>query len=91
MTVEKGYKYRIYPTKQRAQVIASIFGCTRYVYNYFRKEREDAYKRDGTTLSRYACSNQLTVLKTVPGKEFLKDSDSMALQEAIKDLDNAYQ
>lgn len=91
MTVEKGYKYRIYPTKQQAQVIASIFGCTRCVYNYFRKEREDVYKRDGSTLGRFACSNQLTVLKGVPGKEFLKDADSMALQEAIKDLDNAYQ
>lgn len=91
MTVEKGYKYRIYPTKQQAQAIASIFGCSRFVYNHFRQEREDAFKRDGTTLGRYACSNQLTVLKDAPGKEFLKDADSMALQEAIRDLDNAYQ
>ncbi|MDY3767482.1 MAG: helix-turn-helix domain-containing protein, partial [Lachnospiraceae bacterium] len=32
-SVEKAYKYRIYPNKKQKEIIAKTFGCCRFVYN----------------------------------------------------------
>ena len=40
------YKYRIYPTKIQEQLMISVGGTTRFLYNYFLKQNIDQYKID---------------------------------------------
>ncbi|SET25256.1 helix-turn-helix domain-containing protein, partial [Halanaerobium congolense] len=80
---EKGYKFRLYPNKKQKILINKSVGCTRYVYNHFlSKAKEDKYK----TYTEY--SKQLTQLKRE--LMWLKEPDKFALQNALKDLDKAF-
>ena len=65
MIVNKAYKFRIYPNKEQEVLIAKTFGCSRFVFNYFLAECEDAYKRTGKGLTYKTCSSQLTQLKKI--------------------------
>ena len=33
--INRTYKFRLYPTKVQADLLARHFGCARFVYNYF--------------------------------------------------------
>ena len=88
-TVEKAYKYRIYPNKKQKEALAKSFGCCRFVYNYYLEKRIKKYDADKTTLNYYDCANDLKNLKQE--YEWLKEVDSTALQSSLKDLDIAYQ
>jgi putative transposase len=59
------------------------------VYNHFLDKRIKAYEENKETIGFNACCNLLTELKRE--FEWLKESDSTALQSALKNLDNAYQ
>ena len=91
MLQHKGYKYRIYPSAEQQRQLASLFGCRRFVYSYFLELRQKTYKEQKRNVSKNECMRLLTQLKK--GKEYawLNGVDSMALQEAVKDLDRAYQ
>ena len=88
MTIHKGYKYRIYPSKSQIAIFAVFFGCCRFVYNYFLALRKSTYTSEHRNMSQYECMRLATVLKDK--HPWLKDCDSMALQEALKDLNKAY-
>lgn len=87
--MEYSYKFRIYPNVAQQILIARTFGCSRYVYNYFLNLRKESYEKLGKTLNYVKTSALLTQLK----KElvWLKEVDSIPLQEALRDLDFAYQ
>lgn len=86
--MEKAYKYRIYPNKEQKEMIAKTFGCSRFVYNYFLAKKIEVYRSDKKSLSCNECSKQLTILKSE--LLWLKEVDKCSLQNALKDLDNAY-
>jgi len=87
--MHKAFKYRIYPTRGQATLINKTIGCTRYIYNHFLDARIKVYKAEQKTLNYNACSSELTQLKKQI--EWLQEVDSMSLQQALKDLDKAYQ
>jgi len=87
--MEKAFKFRLYPNKQQIELINKTFGCSRFVYNYYLDKRIKAYQEDGITLNYNRCSSDLTQLKKV--KEWLKEADKFALQNALKDLDKTFQ
>lgn len=89
--MEYSYKFRLYPTREQENLIQRTFGCTRFVYNYFLDKRIQAYKESKETLNYYACAAALTELKKTDDHSWLKEVDSIALQQSLKDLDNAYQ
>lgn len=88
-TVLKGYKYRIYPTKEQEELIQKTFGCSRYVYNYFLNMKIELYKTEQKSMTYNQCSKMLTQLKKEI--DWLREPDKCSLQNALKDLDNAYQ
>lgn len=90
MKHHKGYKYRIYPNKYQITQIACILGCCRFVYNYFLSLRKEVYASEKRNISQYECMRLLTQLKQEKDYLWLVGIDSMALQEAIKDLNKAY-
>ena len=88
-SVEKAYKYRIYPNKKQKEIIAKTFGCCRFVYNKYLAKRIEMYETNKETFSYIQCAKDLTQLKK--DLEWLKEADSTALQSSLKDLDFAYQ
>ncbi len=91
MLQQKGYKYRIYPTPEQARVIASFFGCCRYVFNNSLQFSKETYASEHRSVSQYENMRRVTGMKSEPETAWLNNCDSMALQEAVKDLNHAYQ
>lgn len=89
-TIQRGYKYRIYPTEAQIRQIVQTFGCVRYVYNSFLSLWEEAWKATGKGLSYGQCSAWLTQMKKEKGTEWLKEVDSTALQSSLRALSDAY-
>lgn len=87
--MEKAYKYRIYPNKKQKEQLAKTFGCCRYVYNHYLAKRIEKYEADKSSFNYYDCCKDLTQLKKE--HDWLKETDSTALQSSLRDLDMAYQ
>ena len=86
----KGYKYRIYPTKEQEIQLSKTFGSCRFVYNQLLAKKIELYKNEGKSLSKTDCNNYCNrELK----KEYLwlKEVDKFALTNSIYNLDSAYQ
>lgn len=88
-SVEKAYKYRIYPNKKQQEIIQKTFGCCRFVYNKYLAKRIEMYEKNKETFTYVQCANDMKKLKSE--LEWLKDVDSTALQSSLRDLDMAYQ
>lgn len=87
-SMEKAYKFRIYPNKTQIRLLQKTFGCVRKIYNYFLDRKIKVYAESKTTLAYTECSKELTALKAeLP---YLKEPDKCALQNALRDLDTAY-
>lgn len=87
----KGLKFRIYPTETQIRQIQVNCSCSRFVYNRMLDLHEQAYRKDGRSLSYGTMANMLPSLKKEEATSFLKEADSMCLQEAVRDLDIAFQ
>lgn len=88
MKVQKGFKFRIYPTKEQEILIIKTLGCSRFVFNHFLAKWEKTYKTTGAGLSYSLCSEELPSMKDE--LKWLKEIDSTALQSSLKHLANAY-
>jgi len=85
----KSFKVRIYPNEEQKILIDKTFWGARYVYNYMLNLKQKLYKNFNVTLSYNHISKVLTELKR--RKTWLKEVDKWFLQNALKDLDSAYQ
>lgn len=86
--LHKAFKFRLYPTREQATLINKTIGCARYIYNHFLAARINTYQETKQTLTYNQCSGLLTQLKRQ--LTWLREVDSMALQQSLKDLDRAY-
>ncbi len=86
--MNKMYKFRAYPNKKQREQMEKTFNCTRFVYNYYLAKQIDLYQTEKGHMTYYDMCNDITVIK----KEYtwLKESDSVALFQAVKILDNSY-
>lgn len=87
--MKRAFKVRIYPNDNQIQLLNQTFGCVRYIYNYFLNKKINLYKENNKNLTYNECSKELTKLKKE--NEWLKNPDKCALQNALKNLDMAYQ
>ena len=87
----KGFKFRIYPNKTQQQLINSILGCCRFVFNHFLDIRKNEWKANHNSLTYVKTSKLLTDLKKREDTSWLKEADSIALQQSLRDLDRAYE
>ena len=86
--MEKGYVYRAYPNVKQRELIKKTFGCKRFVYNYFLDVRKAHWENDKKNMTFFEMNKLLTPLKQE--KDFLREPDKNALQNALRDLDTAH-
>ena len=87
----KAYKFRLYPNKNQEKLINQILGSSRFVYNHCLFLKNEKYK-DGKQKFYYSdMSKHITDLKQCEEYEWLRVSDSVALQQSLRDLDLAFQ
>lgn len=84
MKINKGYKYRIYPNETQKRLIDKNINCSRFVYNYILGKSIEYYKLNEKSMK--------LSIETEMKKEFewLKECDSIALQQARINLQTAY-
>jgi len=85
----KAYRFRLRPTEEQSVLLSKHFGCVRFVYNHFLKEKQDHYLLNKKTLNYNTCAGNLVKMKR-EGFEWLKDVNSQALQSALMNLETAY-
>ena len=85
----RAFKYELNPTAEQKVLIKQTCGCCRKVYNTMLDRKITAYKKDKTSLTSIELINQIVSLK----EEFtyLKEVPSQALQQAVRNMDAAYQ
>ncbi|TXK65372.1 IS200/IS605 family element RNA-guided endonuclease TnpB [Paenibacillus sp. N3.4] len=88
MLHHKAFKFRIFPSPEQATLINKTIGCSRFVFNRFLALWSDTYKETGKGLSYGACSAELTKLKQEI--DWLKEVDKFSLQNALRNLSDAY-
>ncbi|WP_016872166.1 IS200/IS605 family element RNA-guided endonuclease TnpB [Fischerella thermalis] len=84
----KAYKFRLYPNKEQSAFLAKCFVCSRFVYNHFLRLTTDVYAESKKSLRYKEWAKLLTGLKSE--FEWLKEVNSQALQQTLKDLESAF-
>ena len=84
----KANTYQLYPTHEQAQQMAQIAGSCRFVFNLALEQRRDWWK-PGRTFNFASQCREVTALRAEVA--WLKMAPVHTLQQAIKDLDRAYQ
>ncbi|SEI77962.1 putative transposase [Allopseudospirillum japonicum] len=88
----KATKVRIYPTPEQADFLNRQFGAVRFAYNKALHIISSQYKRHGLKLkAKQDLKPLLAVAKKSRKYHWLKDFDSIALQQACINLDKAFQ
>ena len=86
----RSYRFRVYPNKKQETLIQKTFGCVRFVYNQCLAYKIDKYENEDICLSRIDVNNYKNrVLKNQ--YEWLREVDKWALDNAVINLDSAYQ
>lgn len=87
--MERGYKYRIYPTVKQQELMVKTFGCCRFVYNRCLDRRITLYESKQQSMSRIDCNNWCN-RELKQEFDWLREVDKFALTNAIYDMDSAY-
>lgn len=87
--INRGYKYRFYPTEEQKKQIEVNLNCQRYVWNGFLALKEFRYKEFGELISYNKTDKFLTQIKSC--ETWLKEADKWVLQQCLRQLDEAFQ
>ena len=90
MIAQKAYKYRFFPTDSQKTQLARTFGCARFVWNQGLELRSKSYQETQQSLSYSQTTEALTQWKREPEKVFLNYVSSVVLQQALRNLDAAF-
>ena len=85
--VQKGIRVRLYPTEEQKILINKTIGCCRFVYNQTLADCKRLYEQTQHFPSQNKRIKNLVPLKEV--HEFLKEVDSTALQQSVRDLNSS--
>jgi putative transposase len=78
------------PTKTQEAGLYRMAGARRFIYNWSLARRKSYYAEHGKGITAKQLSSELTALKSKPDTLWLKEADSQMLQQAVKDVDRAF-
>jgi putative transposase len=85
----RGNRFRIYPKKDQKTILEKHFGSCRFVFNKLLHIRKTLYDKFKVSISKVDLDKHLVILREL--YPWLKEVNSQSLQQANKDLDNAFQ
>ena len=88
MKKNKAFRFRIYPTSEQKVLLGKTFGCCRLVFNYFLNLSTKKYEEEKISLKYKDYALMLNDLKRE--KEFLKEIDSISLQQELRHLADSF-
>ena len=84
-------KIRIYPTQEQAEFLIAQFGAVRFAYNKALHLKSHMYRKHGVTLNpKKDIKPLLAVAKKSRKYHWLKQYDSIALQQSVINLHQAF-
>ena len=87
--VKRTYRFRLYPDESQKQLIEKTLGCSRQVYNEFLSICKKEYEKDHNyKITKYELIKLLPKYKDK--YPYLKEVDSIALQQSVIHLFEAY-
>lgn len=89
--MKKGYKYRLEPTHGQRELFAQFAGASRFLYNRGLEQRKAAFEKEGKSITYFEQNNELVTLKKGESTAWLQNIHSQVLQQALKNLDTAFQ
>jgi putative transposase len=90
-TILTTYRYRLDPTAQQERLLSQFAGARRWVWNWALNRKRELFRQTGKTLSYNQLAAELAQLKQQPATAWLCEIDSQSLQQAVRDLENAFQ
>src|SRR5487761_343502 len=86
----QAYKFELCPDGAQRRLMRRFAGSCRYVYNRALALQRERYERGEKKLGYAGLCKELTAWRNHPGTGWLADAHSQALQQALKDLEQAY-
>ena len=86
----RAFRYRFYPTPSQEVLLRKTLGCSRFVYNHFLTLRIKEWTTNQKSVSYNETSSLLTNLKKEEETQWLNDVSSVALQQSLQHLQEAY-
>jgi putative transposase len=90
-TILTTYRYRLDPTAEQERLLNQFAGARRFIWNWALNRKREHFRQTGKTLSYKELAAELTQLKQQPATAWLCEIDSQLLQQALRDLENAFQ
>lgn len=91
--MHRGYRFRLYPTSEQADVLGEWVGITRLVYNLAWEQRRDFWRQyqatEGRRLAYVGQCRELTKLRAA--FDWIAAVPQTALEAALNDLDKAFE
>lgn len=87
--MQRGYRYRIYPTVEQEDLLAKTFGCVRYVYNWGLNLKSELWKDEHKSIGVTELINRMAS-ELKPEHEWLSEVNSQSLQYVLRQLATAY-
>src|SRR6516162_4022772 len=78
------------PTAGQESVLNRLAGARRFVWNWALRRWKDHFEATSKSIGLKQLSDELTALKRQPETAWLREADSQALQQALKDLHRAF-
>jgi putative transposase len=90
-TLQTTYRYRLEPTSTQAAQMRRFAGARRFVWNWALARKKAHYAETKSSLTYSVLAADLTALKQQPATAWLREIDSQALQQVLRDLEQAFQ
>lgn len=88
--VLRGYKVKIYPTKEQIDEMENTFHIYRTVYNIALGLENEAYEKDGTFITFFSMCKIFSKFRNDGTYPWLKSVSMGTIRQALNDLDRAY-
>jgi putative transposase len=75
--VERAFKIRLLPTKEKEIMLSKTFGSCRFLYNYYLVKKIELYKSEGKYMFYVECASDMKDFKNK--HECLKEIDTISL------------
>lgn len=83
-------KVRIYPNLEQKSYLHKVFGCSRFIYNYFLDKSQKAWNENKEYFNCFESQKEAAKLKKSEEYSWLKDAEATVLNNALNHLDTAY-